>query len=60
MNSLIPEFLDEVKNINSGTCGTVDANYSENGVDYIDVIVGEHMYCRMLQSNWEVVTKYKE
>lgn len=56
----IPEFLDTVVNNKSGVSGTVDASYSINGIDYIDVLVGTNMHYKMLRSNWKVVTKYIE
>jgi hypothetical protein len=58
--TLVPSFMDEVKNTVSGTCGVVDATYTKNGINYLDVKVDERMYYMTPASNWEVTLKYIE
>ena len=54
-NTKVPEFLDEVKNVNSGVVGTVLAIYKTGADTFLDVRIAQRMYYGSLIANWEVV-----
>jgi len=60
MSVPLPDYQDEVKNINNETTGVVIAVYIKNGVKYFDVRTDEHIYYETPASNWTVVLKVNE
>ena len=59
MNSLIPEFMDEVKSKINETFGIVAAKYQWRDKWYVDIRVDNRMYYHSPIENWEVVRKYE-
>lgn len=51
------DFRDEVINTVSGVSGIVDATYTIEGVNLVDVICGDRVYYASPNSNWETVAK---
>ena len=54
------DFRDEVRNTVSDVMGTVDAIYTIDDIEYIDVIVDDKMYYKSPVSNWELIVKNDE
>ena len=57
--TLIPDFMDEVKHRTAGISGTVIAVYQEGLIRKLDVRVDDRIYYGTFASNWEVTVKYE-
>lgn len=54
------DFMDEVKNKVSGVVGIVNAIYTINNIQYIDVLCISKIYYKSPIANWELIKKCDE
>ena len=54
------DYMDEVKNKVSGVIGIVNAIYTIDNVQYIDVLCIARIYYKSPLSNWELIRKNEE
>lgn len=53
-------YLDEVQNIDNEYAGTVITIYVEDGITYLDVRCGDHVYYDTPASGWRTTVAYVE